>query len=344
MNGVNGENVVQLSKVPKDAYFQPDIKALAAGGHHSLVLSSTGELYSFGYGSYGQLGQRVNCNQCIPQIVKDLKKVPIAQIAAGWHHSMALTIEGNLYVCGNSQCGELGLGNEESKTRFTLVQQVGQMSISRIYAGGYHSWVILDYNQPYRQWVPPSPLNYSEIVSPFKDRLKDKDREELSIQDRALINLNNENNKGALQVFYCEVECLHRFIRLCIPEKNVQFASIKFKDLVQDMGTQDEVLYHYIQEDDNIYEEGKIISPCKIKGAKCFTGCIIVTNKKSINSSTQLPDLLAKVISIKEEMMYEGIEKIFSSWVHLVYKHFKELCSEMPALFELRPYCTKQIG
>ena len=80
VNGVTSENVVMFSKIPKDAYFQPEIKALAAGGHHSLVLTTNGELYSFGYGSYGQLGQRMNYNQCLPQLVKDLKKVPISQV------------------------------------------------------------------------------------------------------------------------------------------------------------------------------------------------------------------------------------------------------------------------
>ena len=168
------------------------------------------------------------------------------------------------------------------------------MSISKIFSGGYHSWIVLDYNQPYRQWVPPSPIIYSENSTPFKERLRDK--EELSLQDRALINMNNESNKGSLQVFYCEVECLHRFIRLCIPEKSIQGASIKFRDLVQDMGTQDEVLYSYFQEDENIYEEGKLVSPCKIKGAKCFTGCIIVSNKKSVNSIKPAPDLLGIII------------------------------------------------
>ena len=263
---------------------------MAAGGHHSLILTSSGELYSFGYGSYGQLGHRVNCNQCLPQLVKDLKKFHITQIAAGWHHSLALTSEGNLYTCGNSSCGELGLGNEESHTRFTLISSVSKMSISKIFAGGYHSWIVLDYNQPYREWTPPSPINYSEQGTPFKE--KSKDREELSLQDRALIGLNNEANKGNLQVFYCEVECLHRFIRLCVPERNLQFACIKFKDMVQEMGTQDDVLYQYIQEDENIFEDGKIVSPCKSKGNKYFTGCIIVSNKKSLNPIKPPIDLL----------------------------------------------------
>ena len=37
---------------------KPIIKQISCGGHHSLVLSSRGYLYSFGYGAHGQLGLR----------------------------------------------------------------------------------------------------------------------------------------------------------------------------------------------------------------------------------------------------------------------------------------------
>ena len=32
---------------------KPNITQISAGGHHSLVLSSRGNLYSFGYGAHG---------------------------------------------------------------------------------------------------------------------------------------------------------------------------------------------------------------------------------------------------------------------------------------------------
>jgi len=41
---------------------KPKIKQISCGGHHSLVLTSRGYLYSFGYGAHGQLGLRTTQN------------------------------------------------------------------------------------------------------------------------------------------------------------------------------------------------------------------------------------------------------------------------------------------
>jgi alpha-tubulin suppressor-like RCC1 family protein len=44
----------------------PQIQQISAGGHHSLVLTTRGMLYSFGYGAHGQLGLRGTTNQLAP--------------------------------------------------------------------------------------------------------------------------------------------------------------------------------------------------------------------------------------------------------------------------------------
>ena len=55
---------------------KPQMSQISAGGHHSLVLTARGSLYSFGYGSHGQLGLRTTTNQLLPQLVKDLVNKP----------------------------------------------------------------------------------------------------------------------------------------------------------------------------------------------------------------------------------------------------------------------------
>ncbi len=52
-----------------------------------------------------------------------------------------------------------GLNSNESKTQFTYVNTIGTKNISKIFAGGNHSWFILDENIPIREhFRPPSPL------------------------------------------------------------------------------------------------------------------------------------------------------------------------------------------
>ncbi len=52
--------------VLKSGDSKPRIAQISAGGHHSLVLTSRGCLYSFGYGAHGQLGIRTTTNQLTP--------------------------------------------------------------------------------------------------------------------------------------------------------------------------------------------------------------------------------------------------------------------------------------
>jgi alpha-tubulin suppressor-like RCC1 family protein len=87
------------------------ISQIAAGGGHSLVVTSTGQLYSFGNNGVGQLGQPVTAPgyEATPALVS----LPgatggVAQVAAGAGHSLVLTSTGQLYSFGNNQEGELG--------------------------------------------------------------------------------------------------------------------------------------------------------------------------------------------------------------------------------------------
>ena len=138
-----------------------DIKC---GGEHSLILSQSGRVYAFGHGYHGQLGLGNNRNCTVPIIVKALTNKKVVQIAAGWSHSMVLTSEGNLYVSGCGKYGELGLEGDGkvNKCNFTLLRCASELNISRIYAGGHHSWLITDNNVPERiGFQMPEPLRPS---------------------------------------------------------------------------------------------------------------------------------------------------------------------------------------
>ena len=74
-----------------------------------MILTSSGLLYTFGFGQHGQLGIRSNSNQSSPKLVRDLETKPLKSIAAGWNHSLALSEKGDLYACGYGAHGQLGL-------------------------------------------------------------------------------------------------------------------------------------------------------------------------------------------------------------------------------------------
>ena len=120
----------------------------------------------------------------MPRLVCDFASVRLVKIAAGWHHSLALTEKGDLYAAGHGAWGQLGLGKEDSMQGFTYISALGPKNIKDIYAGGDHSWVVLDGLNPEKSnYSSPSPLK--DIASPILTRIKD----DIEMDDELLIKM-----------------------------------------------------------------------------------------------------------------------------------------------------------
>lgn len=76
-----------------------------------------------------------------PTILPLSTTVAIVQIAAGLHHSVLLTDEGNVYTFGSNQFGQLGLGDFNNRFSPTKVKtdMVTRGSITQIAAGSNHT-------------------------------------------------------------------------------------------------------------------------------------------------------------------------------------------------------------
>jgi alpha-tubulin suppressor-like RCC1 family protein len=128
---------------------------IAAGEYHSLVLTSSGQLYTFGDDHSGQLGNGKSDNEthATPEaITLPGATGSIVQIAAGWEFSLALTSSGQLYTFGNDEDGQLGNGKSDVEPHATpeaiaLTGVTG--SIEEIAAGKNHALVVTSSGQLY---------------------------------------------------------------------------------------------------------------------------------------------------------------------------------------------------
>jgi alpha-tubulin suppressor-like RCC1 family protein len=121
------------------------VKAIAAGGDHSLALTESGEVYAWGGNSYGQLGLGDGKDRLTPTKVPGLTGVKA--IAAGGDHSLALTEAGEVYAWGGNSYGQLGLG--DIKERLTPTRVPGLTGVKAIAAGGDHSLALTESGEVY---------------------------------------------------------------------------------------------------------------------------------------------------------------------------------------------------
>lgn len=73
---------------------------VACGWRHTICVSSSGALYTYGWSKYGQLGHGDFEDHLFPHKVQALHESFTSQISGGWRHTMALTADGKLYGWG----------------------------------------------------------------------------------------------------------------------------------------------------------------------------------------------------------------------------------------------------
>uniref|UniRef100_A0A1A9ZSV5 RCC1 domain-containing protein 1 n=1 Tax=Glossina pallidipes TaxID=7398 RepID=A0A1A9ZSV5_GLOPL len=84
-------------------------KELQCGFEHAVLLNTNGDIYTWGNGLRGQLGQAILGRDETPSIVEALAGLKIITIAAGGWHSAAISAFGDLYTWGFNSNGQLGL-------------------------------------------------------------------------------------------------------------------------------------------------------------------------------------------------------------------------------------------
>ncbi|OQR87793.1 ultraviolet-B receptor UVR8 [Achlya hypogyna] len=105
-------------------------KHVAAGAHHTALITLTGELYTMGWGLYHQLGHGSTADLFAPECVTSLLGVGdyrdgafsgLTQVSCGAWHTVALTTTGDIYTWGWGQHGQLGGPTLKSHVFPTLV-------------------------------------------------------------------------------------------------------------------------------------------------------------------------------------------------------------------------------
>ena len=132
------------------------IVQMACGVDHVMLVTKSGDLFSFGHNGRGQLGQGDIVKQTQPTLVEALAGIKTTSIACGHWHSMMLSEFGDVYSCGWNEHKQLGHSQDtpvvavptliklppedEDDTNFLSISCGERHSVAVSEAGAVYTW------------------------------------------------------------------------------------------------------------------------------------------------------------------------------------------------------------
>jgi alpha-tubulin suppressor-like RCC1 family protein len=147
----------QLSPAHILALKEHVVVSVACGAEHTVAITETGKVFSWGSSEYGQQGTSVgnfedwgsgdrsgktqSQQHALPKPLEAFADKVVIQVAAGYLHNLALTRDGEVWTWGWGVNGQLGHGNRRYQLVPRAISTIGEEIVS-VAAGGKHSLAI----------------------------------------------------------------------------------------------------------------------------------------------------------------------------------------------------------
>ncbi|XP_013358205.1 PREDICTED: E3 ISG15--protein ligase HERC5-like [Chinchilla lanigera] len=112
---------------------------ISAGEAHSMALSMSGNVYSWGRNDCGQLGLGHTENTDSPSLVDIPDNQKVEFLACGGAHTALLTQDGLMFTFGAGKYGQLGHNSTENELRPCLVTEFIGNRVTQIACGRWHT-------------------------------------------------------------------------------------------------------------------------------------------------------------------------------------------------------------
>lgn len=122
---------------------------IACGTHHSLMLTESQEVWTWGSGEFGKLGISDEEKHTEPVMITALQGVQIIDVSTGGFHSCALTNQGQMYTWGGGDKGQLGHGDENNQNLPVVIEALRGKKVIKMSSGMHHTMALLDNGDVY---------------------------------------------------------------------------------------------------------------------------------------------------------------------------------------------------
>ncbi|CAM9211439.1 unnamed protein product, partial [Choristocarpus tenellus] len=126
------------------------VTQIACGSRHTVVLTSAGQVYTWGDKENGVVGHTdSDGHQYVPRMLESLRGKLMKQVAACGFHTAALTDKGEVFTWGEGKFGRLGHGTERNQLVPRMVEALMGKKVRHVACGGFHSAAILETGELY---------------------------------------------------------------------------------------------------------------------------------------------------------------------------------------------------
>uniref|UniRef100_A0A673UWZ9 HECT and RLD domain containing E3 ubiquitin protein ligase 5 n=2 Tax=Suricata suricatta TaxID=37032 RepID=A0A673UWZ9_SURSU len=112
---------------------------ISAGKAHSMALSMSGNIYSWGRNDFGQLGLGHTEGKGFPSLIEAVDDQKVEFLACGGSHTALLTKDGLVFTFGAGKHGQLGHNSTQNELRPRLVTELAGNRVTQIACGRQHT-------------------------------------------------------------------------------------------------------------------------------------------------------------------------------------------------------------
>jgi alpha-tubulin suppressor-like RCC1 family protein len=132
--GLGDNTIVHRSSPVQTVAGGTNWKSVGCGGYHAAAIKTDGTLWTWGYNTYGQLGDNTQVHRSSP-VQTIAGGTNWKSVSGGFYHTAAIKTDGTLWTWGHN--GDGRLGDNTSAFKFSPVQTIAAGTNWKLVAAGY---------------------------------------------------------------------------------------------------------------------------------------------------------------------------------------------------------------